>query len=271
MFIFGIVGDAVCLCFELAVFLCVDEKIRVKTKTGFIHGTLTTKEIHNGDEIEDLPELKDMYVDTGLTKKELLKLGVERGTYLHLTSEASNLGSNKIISGKALDDRLGCYILIELAKKLKKAPCDIYYVFTVQEEVGFYGAKTSVYSIDPDWALVVEATNADDCTAKCTKRIGEGPCITVKDSDVIGNKCLNDIFKEKAKKHNIPIQLEVSDFGTTDALGISVAKGGIPTSIISIAVRNIHTTHSIAHLDDITNAIKLLEVVLKKPPHTCVV
>lgn len=247
------------------------EKVKIKTKKGFIHGVVTSKEIHNGDEITAVPKMSDIYVDTGLALEALRKLGVELGDYLHIESEASFLGSEKIISGKALDDRLGCYVAIELAKLLKSnKQCDIYYVFTVQEEVGLYGSQTSVYSIDPDWALVVDTTNADDCTVKCTKQIGGGPCIMVKDSDMIGNKCLNDIFKEKAKKHKIPIQMEITDFGTTDALSISVAKGGIPTGMISIPVRNIHTPNGIAHLDDIDRTIKLVELLLKNPPHTCI-
>lgn len=248
------------------------EKVRVKTKKGFINGTITTKEIHNGEEMEEIPTLKDMYIDTGLNKVQLKKLGVELGTYIHLTTTATTLGNDKIISGKALDDRLGCYVVIELAKRLRQnKSCNVYYVFTVQEEVGLYGAKTSVYSIDPEWALVIDTTNADDYISKdCTKEIGAGPCITVKDSDVIGNKCINDIFKDLAKKHKIPIQLEVTDFGTTDALSISVAKGGIPTSMVSIPVRNMHTTHGVAHLDDLENAIKLITQLLKKPPHVCV-
>ena len=250
----------------------VGERVKIKTKKGFIHGVITTKEIHNGDEVIAIPMIKDIYIDTGLTHKELINLDVELGSYLFLLSESTTLGSDKIICGKALDDRLGCYVLLELAKKMKNDSCDVYFVFTVQEELGFFGAKTSVYSIDPDWALVVDTTAADDSsTERCTKQIGKGPCITIKDSDMIGNKCINDIFREKAKKAKIPVQLEITDFGTTDALSISVAKGGIPTGTVSIPIRNIHTTGSIAHMDDVTNAIEIIDAILKDPPNTCTV
>jgi tetrahedral aminopeptidase len=245
------------------------ERVKIKTKQGFLFGVVTTKDIHKGEEVENIPTFKDFYVDTGLDKKALTKLGVELGTYLHMDSRAITLGNDKIISGKALDDRLGCFILVELAKKLKKNTCNIYYVFTVQEEVGLYGSKTSVYSIDPDWALVIDTTTADDDDEKYTKHIGQGPCITIKDSEIIGNRCINDDFKAKAKKHKIPIQLEITDFGTTDALSIAVAKGGIPTGMISVPVRNLHTNAGIAHLDDVMNAVKIIEVILKDPPHVC--
>ncbi len=247
------------------------ERVQLKTKKGTIKGIITTKEIHNGDDIKKIPALRDVYVDTGLNRLALTKLGVGIGDYIHIMQHSTFLGNEKIICGKALDDRLGCYILLELAKRLQKNVCDLSYVFTVQEEVGLYGAKTSVYSMDPDWALVIDTTNADDYNQeRYTKQIGRGPCITVKDSEMIGNKCLNDIFKELSKKTKIPIQLEITDFGTTDALSISVAKGGIPTGMVSVPVRNIHTASGIAHLDDINNAVKLIEILLRNPPKTCV-
>ncbi|MEK6839340.1 MAG: M42 family peptidase, partial [Nanoarchaeota archaeon] len=187
------------------------ERVKIQVKGGkHIHGVVTTKEIHNGDEISAIPNMKDIYVDTGLSQAELEKLGVEIGSYLFITSSSIHLGNENFICGKALDDRLGCYVLIELAKRLEKDSCDIYFVFTVQEEVGLFGSKTSVYSIDPDWALVIDTTAADDNVADhCTKHIGKGPCITIKDSDMIGNKCINDLFRACAKKAKIPIQLEI--------------------------------------------------------------
>lgn len=251
----------------------VGERVVIKTKKGLIRGVITTKEIHEGEEITALPTYKDLYIDAGIKRKELQRKGVEVGTYVHLASTMSFLGSEDIISGKALDDRLGCFVLIEVAKRLSKIPtCSIYYVFTVQEEIGLYGSKTSIYSIDPDWALVVDITNTDDSDfGKVTKQIGMGPCITIKDADMIGNRCINDIFKAVAKKYKIPIQLEITDYGSTDALSISVAKGGIPTGMLGVPIRNIHTTHGIASMTDINNSIKLVVELLKKPPHVCLV
>jgi endoglucanase len=248
----------------------IGERVKIETKKGFLQGIITTKEMHNGEEITILPPMKELYVDTGLTKSQLIKSGVTIGDYLHLVNDATNLGNEKIITGKALDDRLGCFVLLEVMKRLRKNPYDFYYIFTVQEEMGLYGAKTSVYNLNPDWAIVVDTTNAEDFDARGTKEIGKGPCITIKDAEMMGNKCLNDIFKDIAKKKKIPLQIEITDFGTTDALSISVAKGGIPTGMVSIPVRNIHTMAGIAHLDDIENAIKIIQSILANPPKTCV-
>jgi endoglucanase len=251
----------------------IGQRISMRTKKGRIYGVVTLPEISDGEDAEEIGSVNNLIVDTGLSKKELKKLGVGIGTFIALEEDMTNLGSKDIICGKALDDRIGCYMLIELAKKLKSSKSDIYYVFTVQEEVGLYGSKTSVYAIDPDWAIVLDVTNANDAREHShvtTKQLGKGPCITIKDADMIANVCIDDWLKDIAKKKKIPIQLDVSDVGTTDALSISVSKGGIPTTVVGVAVRNLHTTIGIASMRDIENGIKLLSELLKNPPKVCV-
>ncbi len=239
-----------------------------RVKLGRLGGVITTTEVSRGEIVEELPLIKDLYVDTGLAGKELEKKGIRAGTYISFDQcTLCSLGSEKIISGKALDDRIGCHILIELGKRLKRAKSEIYYVFTVQEEIGLYGAKISAYKIEPDWAIVVDMT---DDNAK-SKRIGEGPCITVKDSEMLGNACINGWLESVARKKHIPFQLDVSDEGTTDALSISISKEGTPTAVVGVAVKNMHTAISIAHMEDIDNTVKLLEGLLKNPPTVCLV
>jgi endoglucanase len=252
----------------------IGQRVKIKTRKGHIIGVITISEISDDETIENIPKLEDIYVDTGLSKKELMKLGVEIGSFLELVQETTFLGNKDIILGKALDDRVGCCILIELAKRLKKTSLDVYFVFTVQEEVGLYGAKTSLYNLDPDWAVVVDVTGADDSkdhVHEVTKEVGKGPCITVKDADMISNVCIDEWLKEVAKKNKIPIQLEVSDIGTTDALSISISKGGIPTAVVGVAVRNLHTTAGVASVRDIEQTIKLLEELIKNHPQKCIV
>ena len=230
-------------------------------------GVLTFFELHESLEINKIPQLEDIYIDTGLSKKELLKKGVEIGSYIVTKHKSSTLGNEKIISGKALDDRIGCYILIELIKKIKKVNVDAYFVFTVQEEVGLYGAKTSVYNINPDFGIAIDATNSEDSDLISELVMGKGPTITVKDSEIIASRDLNEHIRKIAKKFKIPLQLEVVDVGTTDATSIMFSKGGVPSTVISIPVRNLHSTIGISSFDDITNAIELLEKLLKEPPH----
>ncbi len=249
----------------------IGQKIHIETKKGPIHGVITLREVSAGKSVNKQPNIEDIFVDTGLSKEELVKRGVTVGSYVYMDQKPYYLGSNDIIAGKALDDRIGCYILIELAKRLKKTKNEIFFVFTVQEEVGLYGARTSAFQIEPDWGIAVDMTHANDVFDEPTRYIGRGPCITVKDGELIANKCINEWLIDIAKKKGIPYQLEATEIGTTDATNILVSRGGVPTTVLSVPIRNIHTTISIAHRKDIENAIKLLEALLKNPPKSCFV
>ncbi len=245
----------------------IGQVCHIQTNKGEIHGVITIPNLQDGWEIDELPGIHDLYVDTGLTKKELEEKGVRIGTYLTLEQEFKTLGKKNIISGKALDDRLGVFILIEIAKKLSKAPEEIYYVFTVQEEIGLYGAQTSAYRLQPDWAIALDVAAAEDSTKdSMTKNLGGGPCITVMDAEVIGNRTINQWLADIAKKKSIKIQYDVSDTGTTDAFSIQVSRGGIPVSVIGPPVRNLHSTISVANMKDVDDCITVLYHLLKKPP-----
>lgn len=240
------------------------QKVHILSKKG-IHGVITHKRLHKGEESETFPEDARLYIDTGLSKKQLNRTGVDIGTYIVPVRDFCHLGDEKIISGKALDDRIGCAILVHLAKHIKSPPSDVYYVFTAQEEVGLYGAKTSMYKIDAGWGIVVDVTFATDYS-KSGIILGKGPAITIKDSELIANRFLVDSLMRLAKKNKIPYQPEVSEMGTTDALSISLSKGGIPATAVEVPVRNLHSTISIAHFDDVLNCIKLLTAFIKSPP-----
>ena len=246
----------------------VTSLIGQRVNIGKANGVITTERISKGEDVEELPKMEELYIDTGLTKKELEKKGIGVGSYVSFNQcSLHTLGSENIISGKALDDRIGCHVLIELARKLRNVKNDIYYVFTVQEEIGLYGAKISAYKINPDWAIVVDVSDEDPKN----KQLGSGPCIMVKDAEMLGNRCINGWLEDIAKKNRIPYQLEVSDAGTTDALSISLSREGTPTAVVGVPVRNMHTATGMAHMDDVKNTIKLLELLLRKPPKVCLV
>lgn len=251
----------------------IGQRCIIRTKKADIPCIVTVPEISDDETLDEFPEIEDLIVDSGLTRDELKKKGVEVGNFIEFDQTANYLAKKDLIMGKALDDRIGCYIMIKLIESLKKHKgSDIYFVFTVQEEVGLYGAKTSAFEIKPDWALAVDVTNADDIQEhahEVTKALGKGPCITVKDSDMIANHCLDEWIKDIAKKKKIPYQLEVSDIGTTDALSISISRGGVPTTAVCVPVRNLHTSYGIASLKDVDNCIKLLTALLKNPPKVC--
>ena len=250
----------------------VGQSVGILTKKNKIacYGVITFPELHEANEIKRVPRIEEMYVDTGLDKKELTKKEIEVGSYVVTTHHASELGSNKIISGKALDDRVGCYILIQVIKNLKKyvkkMKVDAYFVFTVQEEVGLYGAKTSVYEVNPDFGIAIDATNSADSDPTSGRILGKGPSLTVKDSEIISNRELNEHINGLAKKYKIPLELEVVDVGTTDATSIMFSKGGVPSTVISIPIRNLHSTVGMVHFDDLCNAIDIILKLLNTPP-----
>ena len=232
------------------------------------NGVITFGELHDGSEIKAPPRMDYIYVDTGLTKQQLTRKGIDIGTYIIPDHKFRTLGDKSIITGKALDDRIGCYMLIKMAEKLKNyKQLNIYYVFTVQEEIGLYGAKTSVYEISPDWGIAVDTTFATDSDIQKGPKIGSGPYLTVKDSEIIANPKIDEHIKLLAKKNRIPLNLEVVDFGTTDATNIMLSGGGVPSTILSVPVRNLHTTIGVASMVDVQQAIKLGVLLLKNPPH----
>jgi len=249
----------------------IGARVSITTKKGKANGVITIKSICNNESSGPVPNAEQLIVDTGFNAEQLKEWGVEIGSYIDIQKTVGFLGNKKFVCGKALDDRIGCFILIDLARRLKKANlgCDVFFVFSVQEELGLYGAKTSIYNIKPDWAISVDVSGANDFDEEPTRRLGQGPTITVKDAQMIANPCIDEWLKNLAKKNKIPYQLDVSESGTTDALSISVARGGIPTTVVGVAIRNMHTPIGIAHLEDITNAINLLELLLRNPPLQC--
>src|SRR3989344_3656871 len=203
-------------------------------------GVISYGEVHEGSEIKELPKIDYFYVDTGLTKKELKDKGVEIGSYVVPTQQFNTLGNKDIITGKALDDRIGCYMLVEVAKLIKKT----------------------------NLGIAVDVTLALDSDLKGNSNIilGTGPFLTVKDSEIIASPVLDEHIKNIAKKYKIPLNLEIADFGTTDATNMMLHGGGVPSTILGVAIRNIHTTAGIASMKDIRNCIKLLKLILENHP-----
>ena len=240
-----------------------------KKKT--IVGVVSFLELHEGLHVQSSPSLYQLYVDTGLSKEDLEKTGIKIGSYIVPKQDFEFLGNEDFFCGKALDNRIGCYILIELAKKLKNTNQEIYYVFTVQEEIGLHGARVSVYETNPDWGIAVDTTSSEDSGNPRKSKLGGGPCITVKDAEIISNTCINNWLEDIAKKNKIPIQLKVDEFATSDVARIILSKESVPSTAVNIPVRNIHSSIGIAHRKDIENTISLLYNLLKNPPKKCIV
>ena len=179
-----------------------------------------------------------------------------------LDRQLQMLLDNKV-TGKALDDRAGVAMLIE-ALKHTQSSATIFFVGTVQEEVGLKGARTSAFHLEPDAALVGETAVASDYPGgkkmESSLALGKGPAITVADASgrgIIASHHVLSWLRSTANKHNIPYQLEVSKGGTTDAAAIHLTKAGIPSGVISIPTRYLHSGVEVLSLADLEQGTEL--------------
>jgi endoglucanase len=143
----------------------------------------------------------------------------------------------------------------------------VYFVFSVQEEVGLRGARTSAYGLDPEIGIALDVTLAADTpeAEKLAMKLGAGPCIKVKDSGMLAHPGVKNLLVETAEAAGIPYQLEVLSGGTTDAAAIQLARSGVPAGCVSIACRYVHTQSEMVDMDDVQNSVQLLLAVLQKP------
>lgn len=214
--------------------------------------------------MSDPVEMTKLYIDIGARdRKEAEKL-VPIGTFGCYERGFEDIG--KRIVAKALDDRIGCAVLIEVAKRLKrKVKNDTYLVFTVQEEVGLKGARTSAFGIDPDIALAVDVTATGDTpeAKKMAVKLGAGAAIKIKDWGIVCDPKIVETLIRIARRNKIPYQFEILERGTTGATVIQLTKGGIPSAAVSIPSRYIHSASEIIDMDDVEAAVKLIVKFLK--------
>lgn len=218
--------------------------------------------------VEHLEDKKDfriekLYIDIGVKNKEEAQKYVNIGDSASFAGEFIEAG-DRLIS-KAFDDRIGCYVTIEALKNLKTEN-EVYFVFTVQEEVGLRGATTAAYNIHPDFAIAVDVTLTGDTpkAKKMSVSLGKGAAIKVMDRSIIVSPYVREMMIETAKEYNIPYQLEILEFGGTDAGAIHLTKGGIPSGVISIPTRYTHSISEMVDKNDVEASINLLIKILEK-------
>jgi endoglucanase len=208
-------------------------------------------------------DINKMYIDTGATSRKDAPITVgDAASFVRPMAE----NGDRLIA-KSLDDRISCAVLIETMRQLETTPHSIYFVFSVQEEVGLVGARTSAYGIDPDLGIAVDVTGTGD-TPEATPMavaLGDGPAIKIMDGGMLAHPAVKDLMIERAEAAEIPYQLEILRGGTTDALVIQVARAGVPAGCLSIPTRHLHTPSEIVDLNDVKNAVRLLVEILSQP------
>lgn len=219
------------------------------------------------ENITDFKDLKldRMYIDIGTNSREITSECILPGDIAVFCGEAIEQ-NNRFIS-KALDDRIGCAILIKLIEMINDCPNEVIFAFTVQEEVGLRGAGPAAFSIKPDIAVAVDVTGTGD-TPECKPlaiELGKGPAVMIKDNRTISHPMVKNALTECAEKNNIPYQLEVMSVGGNDAGTIHTSAGGVPTGALSIPCRYLHRPCEMVDKNDVVKAIKLLEAFVRMP------
>ena len=215
------------------------------------------------DDASKVPPLEKFYIDVGA--KDRSASPVKVGDIACFSRACRELGER--IVAKAMDDRIGCAVLLETLRDLTASPHDVHFVFTVQEEVGLRGATTSGYGIEPEVALAVDVTTTGD-TPECAPmavNLGGGPAIKVKDGGMIAHLGVKDWLVRTAESSTIPFQLEVLVGGTTDAMAIQTSRAGVPAGCVSIPTRYVHSPSEMIDYGDAMGAVKLLRNALSGP------
>jgi endoglucanase len=211
--------------------------------------------------------IESMYLDIGVSsKEEALALGVLPGQMVTPHSEFKVLGSGKHLLSKAWDNRIGSAVVMEVLKQLDQTPNELFATFTVQEEVGLRGAKTSSYVAHPEIAIAVDTGLANDVPEgdKNEQSLGKGPQILLYDGGLVPNQNLRRFVIEVAKEEGIPYQEAFITGGRTDAGNMHLAHQGALGLSIGIPTRYMHSHTSIIHYDDYENTVKLVLAVVKK-------
>lgn len=250
----------------------VDDRIllshRVLIGENNIPGVIGIKAIHllEKEERKKLVKSDNMYIDIGAKSREDALKYINLGDYITFNSNYIEFGeNNKFIKAKALDDRIGCALMLELIKN--KYDSDIYFCFSVQEEVGCRGAGLLANRINPDLSIIFETTTASDVadtkSYEYTTELGMGPAISIMDRASYSNKNLNKFIIDVAKNNNIKYQFKRTIAGGNDAGAIHTSGNGCETAVISVPCRYIHSPTSVAHKGDIDNAKTLIDTILK--------
>ncbi len=249
------------------------QRVIIKTHKGDVLGVIGAKPPHllTADARSKVVEKKDMYIDIGATSEEEVKeAGVQAGDPIVPHAEFAVLASGKTYMSKAFDDRVGVALMVSALSELKdKAhPNTIYSVATVMEEVGIRGATTSVEHVNPDVAIVLESDIAGDVPGitaeESSIKLGAGPTIVIYDARMIPNLKLRDLAIATAKEIGVNVQLSYIEGGATDGGAIHLHKTGVPTIVMAVAARHIHSDSSIIHRKDYDDAVKLLVELLTR-------
>ncbi|AFO58882.1 M42 family metallopeptidase [Natrinema sp. J7-2] len=242
------------------------QRVTIHADDGDIPAVIGSPPPHtlDDDDREQPPTIEDIVLDPGLPYEDLAER-VSPGDLVTMSQTTERVGET--VTGKALDDRVCLCAMLEAARRLTDPQVTIHFCATVQEELGLRGARALGIDIDPDLAIALDVTVANDIpgfdAGEHVTELGAGTAIKLKDSSVITNPKLHDRLQSLAEEAGIDHQFEILPAGSTDTAGFQYTAGAKPVGALSIPTRYLHTVTETAHVDDIAATIDLLEAFLE--------
>ena len=239
------------------------EYMLTNQRVRFANGTVGVIRAERVDDMKKDFNMNRLYIDIAAANRQEAEKKVKIGDTCVYYSET--YVDDNIIMTPSLDDRIGCYIMVEAVKGLKNPVYDTYFVFTVQEEIGLKGAKTSGYAIEPDVAVSFDVTLACDTPGalKLPMKMGAGPAIKIMDKSLICSPDVVNYIEKVAKDNGIPHQFEILTMGGTDSGAIQLTKSGVRAGVISVSTRYIHSDNEMCSVKDVDNCVELAVKMLE--------
>jgi putative aminopeptidase FrvX len=246
--------------------ILVGQRVEIATREGSVLGVVGKKPIHllkTDDDRKRAPELKGLHIDIGAKDGDEARSRVRIGDVAVIAGEPAELPNGRLVS-RSLDNRLGCFVALETARLVAEAggaPGDVYGAAVAQEEITFAGARTTAFSLRPDVAIAVDVTFATDAPGLDEKelgrhRFGSGPVIG-RGSTL--DPAVFELLHATAEKEGIPFTVAASARATgTDADAIHYAAAGIPTGVVSVPLRYMHSPVEMVQMDDVESTARLL-------------
>ena len=236
---------------------CLGSRVR------FLDGTRGIIDSERNPKNNEQIPLEKMFIDTGASSASTVS--IKPGDMAVFEGPFVDLGDK--ITAKSLDNRLGVAVLIELIKQTAASPHELYFVFTVQEEMRQSGAITATYGIQPDLAIVVDVTATGDTPngLRMEVSLGKGPAVKLCDQGMICDPGIVKWMKETAEKAGISYQLEILEKGTTDARPIQISRAGVPSGVVSIPCRYVHSPSEMVDFQDVRQSVRLIQELITNP------
>ncbi len=238
-------------------------KIVIHGSKGPVIGVIGSKPPHiqEKEEMKKVVKLKDMFIDIGASSEgDVKKAGISIGDFITNEGSAAKLLGTKV-TGRGFDNRIGCLVLIETAKRLKSFKGTMYFVGTVKEEIGLIGVRGSAFSVNPDVLLALDTGIAGDVPglgkSDVPIKLSEGPALDIKDAVNVIHPKVKKWVKDTAAKSRIKIQFDVMSGGATDGSIGATIREGIPSGALTVPVRYIHTPVEVADMKIVESCVSL--------------